>query len=402
MRIVLVVSLMIIVLIMMAGTVGYNDNGHIVAKQSFWFGNFSIKTNAGMFDKMWGDTWKFKKETSVKFTNDQKEKNVTTPAVFVRFNDGGTAYLSGAARFKMPLIKEMVFKVLRIFGNEKDLVNELYIPGVREICTGTAGLMSTDESYTTKRSKMSEWCSDQGQDGVYLIDIKDREITDDFGRSAKIPVYEIRTDTATKEILRKKPNLFGQFGIQNTQFEITSIEYLGGIKKNISDKMEFKTALQVTNSDIQKFEQTVNEVEATGKKEVTKAEMEERTKAMKVVQQMEGYRRTALTNISADSIQTVNALAATRHNVEAAIKEVEGTSAERSKSMAGDMALGKRLWAYDTVMTVWNEKISQRKENAPQMASNWDPMFFYNLLTQVEKQVRSDLGLNMNFGQNSK
>ncbi|MCD4704611.1 hypothetical protein K8R66_00885, partial [bacterium] len=137
----------------------YNPASQILVKQAWITGDLSVKSTNGFIPILLGDVWKFPRETSVKFTNKSDEKNVTTAAVFVRYNDGGTGYMGGSARFKNP-VDNLIFKVLKFFGNWKTVVLELFVPGIREISTSTDGLMSTDETYTTNRSMIAEWCSE--------------------------------------------------------------------------------------------------------------------------------------------------------------------------------------------------------------------------------------------------
>lgn len=377
----------------------YVSGDQIVAKQAFWTGSLSLKADNGLMNRAAGDVWKFKRETSVKFTNDKKAPNRTTHAVFVRHNDGGTEWWGGTARFKFPADMD-IFKVIKFFGTESDVVLKLFIPGIREILTATAGMMTVEESYTTKRPLISDWGYDQANYGVFLPEIRFEKQTDEFGQTNTLPVYERRVYTSGPqkgELIRKQP-IFSQFGITCALFKVTEFEYLGAVEGLIGQKMQYRADLQVVNADIQKLEQSLNEAKAVGQRQVTEAQYAQLKIKEQVVQQAEGEWRKAVNDARADSIGAVNTLGATRYEVQAEIKEAEGNAARRRKSMAGDMALDARLSAYDRIMSYWYKKVAERAENAPEFAANWDANYFMHLLNAIDTQVRTELGLSFNFG----
>jgi hypothetical protein len=373
----------------------YNTSGQIMVLQRFWSGKMQLNATPGLVVRALGDIQKIKKETSVKFTDNKNEPGIVTPAVFVRHNDGGTAKWGGVARFRYPQ-NEKIYDVLRVFGNEKNVMKELFIPGVREICTSTAGLLSTEESYTTKRSMISVWCSDQAMNGVYFSDITYEDMIDEFGQERTIPVYNIRE--RKPGVYDGKTPIFGQFGIECNMFKVTEISYLGNIDQQIQKKMGYKTQLQVVNSEILKLEQKLNEAEATGQRKVTEARMTELKTKEKIVQEKEGWKRIELTNVRADSIKVVNDLKAVIYESSAEIKEAEGKAEKRRKVMQGDNALNLRLEAYNEIMTAWYDAVAQRSENAPEMSgNNWDPNYFVKLLNEIDARVRKELGINFKF-----
>ncbi|MBI2633491.1 MAG: hypothetical protein HYW78_03885 [Parcubacteria group bacterium] len=375
----------------------YNSSDEITMKQAFWTGKLTPYYTNQIIPQLFGDLWRVKKETSVKFSNNEegKEQNVTTKAILVRFNDGGMAYMEGSSRFRFPA-DNRIFNVFRFFPTQDEVTKELLIPGSREICTATASLMSTEESYTTKRSMIADWSFDQSRSGVYFTEIKYAKTVDEFGQEKTAPVYMIKTDPETKEILRKKP-IFGQFGLLTTLFTITKIKYLGEIDTQINDKMKYKQDLQITNQTIQTNEQYLNEFEATGIKNVTVEEMARRKDLEQVVQEKYGWREAQLLKVRTDSINTINLLQATKYETDAAIKEAEGEASRRRSELKGDNALNKRIDVYNEILSAYCEAIAGRSENAPEIASGWDPLYFVNLLNSIDAQLRKDLGLDFNF-----
>ena len=153
----------------------------------------------------------------------------------------------------------------------------------------------------------------------------------------------------------------------------------------------------MVNTDIQKYEQKLNEVEAEGLRIVKEREMVERKAKEKVTERLDAWRDVQLREVRADSVKAINDLEATGYEVDAEIKEVEGEAAKRRKSMQGDMALDKRLAAYKEIMEYWNQAIAARQKLVPEMASNWDPHFFVNLLEEIDQRIRKNLGLDLTF-----
>ena len=52
---------------------------------------------------------------------------------------------------------------------------------------------------------------------------------------------------------------------------------------------------------------------------------------------------------------------------------------------------------YEEAIGFWTNAIIARAENAPEMATNWDPNYFINLLNSIDYQLREDLGLDLTF-----
>lgn len=380
--------------------VAYNSSSQIMVKQAWWTGDMSIHTTNGFIGQWFGDITRLDRQLSVTFTNNEDEDDVTTHAFWVRYNDGGTSEWGGTARFNVPG-DDQIYTCLRAFKDEETIVKELLIPGMREICTSTSGLLSTEESYTTKRTMIPSMCSDQANNGVYLTEINYMQFKDEFGKTDRIPVYDIKKDTVRDsptfgEKIRKPP-IFSQFGITCELFLIPEIAYLGNIDNQIKEKMGFRTQLQVTDADIAKYEQQLNEVKAVGQKNVTVEEMLQEKKRTNIIQNAEAYRQKAMYAVIADSIETFNTLAETKSLTAADIKKAQGAAEKRKKEMSGDNALEIRRLAYEEAIGVWTDAIMSRAENAPQMAAGWDPNYYLNLLRSIDKQLRTDLDLNLTF-----
>jgi len=390
-RLVLTALTVIIILSLAFASFGYLSSGSMVIKQDFWFGNLSLKTNAGIVYKLLGDTWKFPKEESIVFSNDV-DKDPDAKAIFVRHNDGGTEYWGGSARFAYSQAPDPMFLVLKIFGAAKNVVKELFIPGIREICTSTASVVSTEERYTSKRSKINDWCLEQAQEGVFSCKVDYESVEDEFGKTSVVPVYNI-------DRTRRKNPIFGPFDITCNLFKVTEFQFLGSIDSLISVKMKYRSELQVTNEQIKEYTQRLTEVAAIGQRELTEREKDQEKLREEKIQRFEAYRKQELEVNRGDSISTVNELAATKLEVSAEINRVKGEAAEREKAMLGDKALAKRLKAYQDIMNYWTTKIKERPENAPEMAASWNADYFYDLLEKIDSRVKKNLGLDLTFNQ---
>jgi len=216
-----------------------NEAGYVSVKQSLMTGKVSIISQPGLFCQCLGKVTKYKEAGTFKFAQletvpepgkaagkPRKEKELThevTQEIAVRFNDGGMGWISGVARFDLPKSEDKLALIHKNFRSFEKLLEAGIISTVKESVILTASLMSSGESYTTKRAMLTEIARDQLVNGTY--------VTEDFVQEDK---DSMTGDVIIKNIVRVKmkdnrkvrnENPLERYGIEFKQFQITDIRY---------------------------------------------------------------------------------------------------------------------------------------------------------------------------------
>ena len=270
------------------GLMETNEAGYITIKQSILTGKVSIISEPGLFCQCFGAVTKYKEAGAFKFVRMDESPGGKTrgkprkgnaffgPEVYgeieVRFNDGGRGWISGMVLFDLPTDTEQLGLVHKKFRSFDKLIEAGMVPTIKEAVILTAALMSSGESYTTKRAIFSEWARDQVSHGTYLTaDIVKEEKDPKTGHVIEKNLVVIRKEGETK--LRNE-NPLERYGITLKQFQITSIRYESDTENLIKVKRE---ALQKTIVAKISAERAIQErlaAEEFGKKNVKVAEYE--------------------------------------------------------------------------------------------------------------------------------
>jgi hypothetical protein len=258
-----------------------NMGGYILIKE-YLNGTMTPVMDEGVTWKWGGTTYEYKRAGSYRFVQQKvlrdykMDISANGPAIEVRFNDGGTATISGYVRFLLSEKPEMLLNMHSKFRSYDNLVNTGVKQLVIESIQLSAAMMSSEESYTTKRAEFSELAWDQITNGVYLTEqeavqvknFKTGEIQTKYLVKIKTEKVKDQKTGKMKELLVRKENPLSPYGIIISQFVITDIDYEKGIKRQIAEK---RSALMETIAVKAKAEKATQErmtAEEVGKRNV--------------------------------------------------------------------------------------------------------------------------------------
>jgi hypothetical protein len=258
-----------------------NFGGYILMKE-YLNGQMEPVLDEGVTWKWGGSIYTYKRAGSYRFVKRQVLKNyrmdisASGPSIEVRFNDGGTATISGYVRFILSEEPEKLINMHSKFRSYDNLVNTGVKQLVIESIQLSAAMMSSEESYTTMRAEFSEIAWDQITNGIYLTEQEQIETKNPkTGKTIIKLLVKIKTekkkDPKTGEVTDvplRKENPLSPYGIKVSQFVITDIDYESGIKKQIAEK---RSALMETIAVKAKAEKATQErmtAEEVGKKNV--------------------------------------------------------------------------------------------------------------------------------------
>jgi len=278
---ILLVAVFVIFFLFKGILVDTNYGGHILIKE-YLNGTMTPVMEEGVTWKWGGTTYMYKRAGSYRFAQSKVLKaykmdiSANGPAIEVRFNDGGTATISGYVRFLLSEKPDMLLNMHNKFRSYDNLVSTGVKQLVIESIQLSAAMMSSEESYTTKRAEFSELAWDQITNGVYLTEQetvsvknpKTNEIQTKY--LVKIKTHQV-VDPKTGETItepQRKEDPLSPYDITVSQFVITDIDYEKGIKKQIAEK---RSALMETIAVKAKAEKAAQEritAEEVGKRNV--------------------------------------------------------------------------------------------------------------------------------------
>ncbi len=258
-----------------------NIGGYMLIKE-YLNGTMTPVLDEGVTWKWGGTTYKYKRAGSYRFAKKQvladykMDISANGPSIEVRFNDGGTATISGYVRFILSNNPDMLINMHSKFRSYDNLVSTGVKQLVIESIQLSAAMMSSEESYTTKRAEFSELAWDQITNGIYLteqeaVQVKNPKTGEIHTKYlVKLKTEKMVDQKTGKEIEKptRKEDPLSPYGITVSQFVITDIDYEKDIKRQIAEK---RSALMETIAVKAKAEKATQErltAEEVGKKNV--------------------------------------------------------------------------------------------------------------------------------------
>jgi hypothetical protein len=359
------IVLTLIMIAMIIGASMYFLGGEVksdkyVIRQEFFTGKMSAITNEGWYFKF-GYVTEFNISDIIWFSVDAEEGRERDESIRVRFNDGASAQISGSVRFILPTDPNELIKLKKQFGTFERIKKELVIQVVNEAIYLTASLMSSKESYTTKRSLFSDYAQDQALNGVFRT--RTNEILTKDSISGEVTTrteIEILRDEDTGEILRKESAL-RDYGIKLKNFVVKRIQYPENILIQLDEQQQALMDVQKAKAMAQKAEQEAITAEKDGFAKIAVAKAQEGAIKIKAVVQAQQLKEVAV-------LKAEQALAVAKLDKEAAkeYKEAKDLRAEADANAArkliqADGALKQKLATYENVMKFWAEAYTKQR-----------------------------------------
>lgn len=320
-----------------------NNAGYFSVKQAAGSGTLTAITDPGMFAQLFGDVTKYKQADTLHFEEGEQG------AIDVRFTDGAKAKVAVNVRFDLPNDPAKLLEIHQKFRSYNALVNETIRQVVSESVLLTAALMSTEESYTTKRAEFSQIADDQVRNGVYITEADEIETKDKkTGEITSKSIVSIQKGKDGRP--ERKHAVLDQYGIRVTQFVIKDIDYDDKVDAMIAAKQE---AMQQTVSAKANADRAVQDrltAEEVGKKNVAVATYAKEVEKQEAIKTAEKELEVAkLGRLASEQIKL------------AKIAQGEGEGEYRRKVMIADGALEQKLKAYVEVQKAWANAFENAK-----------------------------------------
>lgn len=263
-----------------------NNFGNYIVLQDILDGEMSVHTESGPFFQALGKVTEYSVSDMNYFSKLAHEggSGVTADPIQVRFNDGGTAKVSGSLKFKLSLREEDQLRVHQDFKGYNAVQQDL----IRQTLTGalmqTATLMKAEESYSTRRSEFELLARLQIERGIFEtisqeVEVKDAEGNEFIEQSVNVK----RNEDGNPVVLR--PSLFLRYNVEVLAFVIKEIDFDETIDALIAKKKEAEQAKVVAKSNAERAKQDAITEYEQGQARIAKAKANEEVQKITAVTQ---------------------------------------------------------------------------------------------------------------------
>jgi len=320
-----------------------NNSGYYLIKQAALTGKVSAINRTGVILQAFGSIFKYQLSGMYHFSSSNLDggSGQESDPITVRFNDGGTADVSGSIKFKLSSNNDNQKELHEDFKSFRAVRVDLIRQVVAEALMQTASIMKAEESYSSRRAEFTALVEDQIKYGIYDTELiekitKDAEGNDFIKRSVKI-IY----DKTGKPIIRK-PSPFLRYKIEILQFVIKNLDFDATIDNLIAKKKESEQQRVVARANAEKAKQDAITAKEEGNAAIAVA------KAKKEVEKIE-----AVTNAMKEyEVAKYNTLKAIEEANARLVKQRAEAAANRLLVQAGLTPKERAEFARDTAIGV--------------------------------------------------
>lgn len=235
--------------------IGSNDAGYYQIKQAAVTGSMTVVPDPGAYLKLFANVTTYHVSDVYYFSKaDSGDKTADADPIKVRFNDGGTAEISGMIKVRLPADPEKRLLLHRDFKTYYAIKHDLIRQVVAEALMQTAPMMKAEDSYSTRRSEFTDLAEDQVVEGIFETESKEFKDHDVDGNEFIEKQVNLKKDAKGLPLVRKISPL-RQYGIEVIQFVIKDIDFDETIDKLIAKKKEAEQQKVVAKANAEKAKQ---------------------------------------------------------------------------------------------------------------------------------------------------
>lgn len=281
---VIIVLLIGVLFIFSRSIVSTNKSGFYQVKQAAVTGDMSVRSKPGMYPKLFGSITEYQISDMYYFSKYAEEGGGGFEAdpIKVRFNDGGTAEISGSIKFRLSLIEENSLGLHADFKSYEAVKQDLVRQVVTESLMQTATLMKAEESYSSRRSEFTSLAEEQVKLGIFETVSEEIKTTDADGNEFIERYVDLKVGDDGQIVIRKT-SPFVRYEIKVLQFVIKDIDFDQTIDSLISKKKEAEQQRVVAKANAERAKQDAITAEMQGKAKEAEAKALENVEKIKEV-----------------------------------------------------------------------------------------------------------------------
>lgn len=326
------------------------DSGDVVVIQHPISGELKVVTEPGWTWQGFGSVTTYHRRNEFKFGTD------TSPALNVRFYDGGTATLHGSVSWLMPVDHASIVKIHRDFHSHEAFELQAIRRSMESASTFSGPTMTSFESAAGRRNELLTILNDQTISGVYKTLSKSVHTKDLAGVERDMTVLEIVHDDKGNPV-RSQNSYVKDYNVSLLPMTISKIEYETRVEAQIKQQQDATNAAVVARANAARAEQDALTAAAQGQANATKAEWEQKTIAAKTIADAQAKITIADANVKeAEAFKKAETLRG------------EGEAARKRAVMEADGQLDKKLQTLEHIAGMYADAIAKAQPGA------WSPV----------------------------
>lgn len=287
------VSLLLV--LMFSGKIVENNDGGIYQVRQSVQGDMTVRFEPGLYVQGFGTLTDYKASDFLEFGKGEGAEE----AINVRFQDGGTAKVSGSIKIRLSNKESTMLMIHKEFRFHEALRNTLLKPTFVEAIQQTAALMKSEESYSSRRSEFAALLEEQVKRGIFETEAKEVKETDMDGNQFNEVNIVLKLDKNGNNMIRKTSPLIG-YGVEVIQVIIKDIDYDDTIDALIAKKKEAEQQRVVAKANAEKSKQDTITARERANADVAIAKGAEEVEKIKAVTQAEKEKAVAILSAQKD------------------------------------------------------------------------------------------------------
>lgn len=403
------ITIIFIAIFIMPFCIGINDAGMRTVVQ--WpNGTLFVKFTPGIYFEWFGSNTEYNDVITYDFDADTNPSGATLDytGIPVRYRDGGMGTIYGKVRFTLPLDEPTMLKLHKETRSNKGVANKILKSVTDEAINQTAGLMTSEEGYDSKRSIFTQVARGQLSNGLLQTVVEVKTVTDEVTGKTIRKEFPVPKLVDGKEVHYASD--LKKYGVNVSGFQLNNPGFEPKTNDQIAKKRAATMAIITAKADAEKAKQEEITTEAQGKAAVKKAEYAARV--IKETATVDAERKKEVATINASQKVAVAAqakLEAKEMKLRAAeIKQEqiflgEGEGERKRLVMQADGALAQKLEALITINANYAEALSKHRlvpdiqfgSDGGEGTANGATDLIQMLTARTAKELALDMGMKV-------
>ncbi len=324
-------------------------------------GHIQVYSSPGVHWQGFGSVMHYNKRGAFVFSKHDNQGAEDADAIEIRFNDSGTAKISGVLNYELPGDDARVIDLHSQYLSPEAVEQNLIRTALQKSIFATGALMTSTESFSSKRNELFVWIRDQLMSGIYLTNGDLVKETDKLGLERTITKVAIKMDTKTGLPVLAEKSIFERFGVQVQSFSLSDVDYDDRISAQIQASLDSTMKVQTAIADAKKAEQDKVTAEQKGLADKAVATAIANVEMAKATIEADKEKAVAITKAQQQKEVAQLALDAAKLEAQATVEKGKGDAEARKLVMEADGALEKKLTAWTTAQQNWATAFSQIK-----------------------------------------
>jgi len=335
------VGVVFIIAVLFSGRLWETVDAGEIAVIQYTDGSLKAFTTPGFKPQSLGTVTKYKKRDNFDFLL-PKGKGDSDRSLKIVFNDGGVARISGTTAYELPTDEPSILKLHAAYRSQEALERALIEPVISKSILAAGPMMSSTESYSSRRNELLSVIDDQVDNGVLKTKSTQTKAYDELTKTDK-NILQIEIIRDAKGIaLREDVSALKEFGIRTFNLAIKDIDYSAAVDTQIQQQQQMITAVQTSIMEARQAEQSAITAEKKGQASIATAKAEQEVIKTTAVTQAEKARDVARLDAESAALEK-----------QAKILRGQGDAEARRLAMSADGALAQRLANKLAINEVW-------------------------------------------------